>query len=109
MSQDQTVTNLGSETIKAKFVDFQLGDASHYYFTDESGKKWEFAENEDKNFDFAIELPENEITEENQGWGANKDLQGNWFIINYEYKEMPQYQDGPMATLPVIIQVKLVE
>jgi hypothetical protein len=105
----QTQTTSNGKTIKAKFIDFNFGDASHFYFEDESGKDWEFADSDDKNFEFAVELPEGQITDENQGWGPDKSLQGKWFILKYEYREMPQYEDGPMATLPVIIEAELVK
>jgi hypothetical protein len=102
----ETQTQTQGNTMRAKFVDFHLGDASHYYFIDDKGKEWDFAAIDDESFEFAVELPAKEINDENQGWGPNKDLQGKWFNIKFELKEMPQYQDGPMATLPVIVEVK---
>lgn len=91
--------------IRARFVDFTQGDASHYTFKDEAGKTWDFGGCECKDSSeckFAVELPKNKSNETNQGWGANKDLVGKWFHINYVNKDMPQYQDGPVGKVMVI-------
>ena len=92
--------------LKAKFVSFTLGDAAHFEFDDASGKHWDFADCRDTTVNFAIELPSKEANSENQGWGAAKELQGKWFDLEYKMVEMPEYPDGPMANLPVIVTAK---
>lgn len=98
-----------SLSLKAKFTNFQLGDASHYIFTDEKGNEWDFADSRDINFKFAIELPNDKANEQNQGFAPNKKLVGKWFTIRYVYNTQPQYPDGPMAKVPVIIEAVLVK
>jgi hypothetical protein len=92
--------------VKAQFTDYSLGDASHFIFKDEAGKDWDFASNEDSSYKFAVELPKDKTNESNQGWGANKDLQGKWFDITYTVKDQAQYPDGPMGKVMVITKVK---
>ena len=93
-----------SLTLEAQFVSFSLGDASHYTFKDKAGKLWDFANSKDKTYAFGIELPTKQANETNQGWGSNKSLQGKWFELTYEYVEQPEYQDGPMVKVPVIVK-----
>jgi len=92
--------------VTAKFVDYTLGDASHFSFEDKTGKEIEFGDNEDTLTKFAVELPKNKANETNQGWGSNKTLQGKWFSIKYVIKKLPQYQDGPLADIKVIVEAK---
>lgn len=92
------------QQITAKFVEFSLGDASHFLFEDESGQSWDFAGNEDPKYAFAQELPAEAANETNQGWGSDENLQGKWFVISYVYKEQAQYPDGPMVNVPVIVK-----
>lgn len=94
-------------TITAMFVDFSLGDASHYTFKDKAGKIWDFADCKDKQFSFGIELPASKANTENQGWASNKTLQGKWFELTYEYVTQPEYQDGLMVKVPVITKASL--
>ncbi len=89
-------------TITAQFVEFSLGDISHYIFKDSTGKKWDFAAYEDSLFHFEIPLSKNNSNETNQGWASNIKLQGKWFVIKYIYKMLPQPPDGPLANVPVI-------
>jgi len=100
-----------SETfsLKAKFIEFHLGDAEHYKFEDESGKFWDFAGAECEGFDFTHELDEEEADESNQGWGSNKALQGKWFELTYIKREQPQYMDGPMIMAEIISEAVLLE
>lgn len=95
--------------VKAKFIEFQLGDASHYIFEDEAGNDLDFGRNEDKQYEFSRELPESEANEENQGWGSRKELQGKWFEIRYETKQLPLYQDGPTGDVDIILEAKLLQ
>lgn len=92
--------------LKAKFVDFTLGDASHFTFKDEAGKTWDFAGNDDSTAKFAVELPKNKANNTNQGWGSAKELQGKWFNITYVNRNQPAYQDGPIVNVPVILSAK---
>lgn len=89
------------------FKEFSLGDASHYIFKDKAGKIWDFADCKDKQFSFGVELPASKANTENQGWSSNKTLQGKWFELTYEYVSQPEYQDGPMAKMPIITKVLL--
>ena len=95
--------------VNAKFVDFTLGDASHYTFVDANGKQWDFAENHDSVYKFSVELPKAKSNETNQGWGSDKALQGKWFKITYANKTLQQYEGGPMLQAPVILNVALNE
>ena len=101
-----TADGAKTTALKAKFVSFTLGDAAHFEFDDASGKHWDFADCRDTTVNFAIELPSKEANSENQGWGAAKELQGKWFDLEYKMVEMPEYPDGPMANLPVIVTAK---
>jgi hypothetical protein len=94
-------------TIKVKFIDFELGDVSHYSFEDESGKYWDFGGYESNDFEFAIGLSEEESNMDNQGWATNKDLQGKWFLLTYFIKEQEEYIDGPIGKVKIIKEVVL--
>jgi hypothetical protein len=89
-------------TLRAKFVEFQFGDAEHYSFEKESGEKVVFDGCNIDNFDFSTELDESEMNETNQGFGSNSELQGKWFILTYITREQPMYIDGPMGTARII-------
>jgi hypothetical protein len=89
--------------IVAKFVDFSLGDAEHYAFEDKSGVAWEFGGNKAESMAFGEALPSEAANASNQGWGPNKQLVGKWFNITYEVRSIPQYQDGPMGDVQVIV------
>lgn len=108
-SADTSTSKENILTITAMFVDFSLGDAPHYNFKDKLGKEWDFADNKDTLHKFSVELPKNKANETNQGWGSDKASQGKWFNIKYVYRNQPQYQDGPMAWVPVILEAKLSE
>jgi hypothetical protein len=96
-----------SMQLSAMFVEFTMGDASHFMFKDGAGKTWDFDENEDTSYRFAVELPKDKTNETNQGWSANKAFLGKWFNLTYVYRNQPAYPDGPMAKVAVITQVKL--
>jgi hypothetical protein len=98
-----------SFSLKARFVEFHLGDAEHYIFEDESGERWDFSGAESEMFDFTSLLDESEMDESNQGWGSNTELQDKWFDLTYIKREQPQYQDGPMAIVEIISEAVLVE
>ena len=95
--------------VKAKFMEYKLGDASHYTFEDEKGIIWDFGGNDAARDLFAAKMPVNKSNEQNQGWTSNKEMQGKWFDIKYKYKTQAQYTDGPMTQVPVIIEVKASE
>lgn len=89
-------------TVRAKFVEFSLGDAEHYSFEKESGEIVVFDGCNIDNFYFPRELEESEMNETNQGYGSNSELQGKWFILTYITREQPIYTDGPMGTARII-------
>lgn len=95
--------------VKLKFVGFMLGDAPHYDFVDEEGKEWHFGANVDKEHLFYVELSDAESNMDNQGMGPDPKLLNKWFMITHEVQEMPQYQDGPMGDVEVIVDAKLLE
>ncbi len=95
--------------VKAKFMGFELGDASHFTFEDAEGNVLDFAGCEEKDFEFAMELNADKQNEQNQGWTSNPDLKGKWFNLKYIYRNQPQYPDGPMGRVPVIVKAEMVE
>jgi hypothetical protein len=95
--------------VKAKFLEFELNDASHYIFKDTAGNVWDFGGCEEKDYEFAMELQSEKQNEENQGWKTNPDLKNKWFEIKYSYRNQPKYQDGPVMKVPIILQVELSE
>ncbi len=108
-SPDQPKENDTIIFVKAKFVEFKLADASHYIFEDEKGVVYDFGGNDASHEMFAAKLPVNKSNEQNQGWTSNKEMQGKWFDIKYKFKTQPQYTDGPMMQVPVMIEVKASE
>ena len=95
-----------SVSLKARFVNFEMGDAAHFLFKDEKGKSWDFADNEDTMVRFDIELSAAKANEKNQGFLSNKALEGKWFILQFVYRTEPEYPDGPVGKLPVIIKAR---
>ena len=110
-NEDQATEEKKAETyqIKAKFLDFDFGDAAHYIFEDETGNKIDFCRIEAEGFQFEIVLPEEAIDSENQGFGINQDLQGKWFLLEYYKNVEPLYVDGPDGEVLVISKVTPVE
>ena len=94
-------------TLSAMFVEFTLGDAEHYTFKDKAGKTWDFGSCDDEKVKFYVELPEAQANEDNRGFTSNKALQKKWFDLKYVIREQPQYQDGPVAKVPVIIEATI--
>ena len=90
--------------LNARFVEFSLGDAPHYIFEDKNGKMWDFGGCDDTSVSFEKELSEAEADESNQGWSSNTDLQNKWFDIKYVIRQQPQYLEGPIGDVPVIIE-----
>ena len=84
-------------------------NAAHYIFEDESGNKFDFCRIEAQGFQFDLELPEDEVDSENQGFGINQDLQGKWFLLEYYKNVEPLYVDGPDGEVLVISKVTPVE
>ena len=95
--------------ITAKFVEFSLGDISHYIFEDKAGKSWDFTDCNDSSYKFAVELPKNKANETNQGWASEKKLQGKWFDIKYVNKDGRELTNGNMDSIAVILEVKIKE
>ncbi len=88
--------------VTAQFVEFTLGDASHFMFKDAAGKTWDFGDNKDATYKFSVELPKNKANESNQGWGSDKALQGKWFDITYVYKNEVTHEGGGSEKVAVI-------
>ena len=95
--------------VKAKFLEFSLGDASHFSFTTDKGKPMDFGGCEAKNIKFSRLLPKAEMNTDNQGWGSNKELQGKWFLLTYKIVEREMYIDGPMGKVEIITKVEILE
>ncbi len=94
--------------VKAKFLEFSLGDASHFSFTTDKGKPMDFGGCEAKNVKFSRLLPKAEMNTDNQGWGSNKELQGKWFLLTYKIVEREMYIDGPIGKVKVITKAQRV-
>lgn len=97
--------NTTGTTVKAKFKSFEFGDAAYYEFETEAGEAITFNRIDDRSIEFHVDLPEAEINEENQGFGANKELLDKWFTITYETKQEPLYIDGPVGDVLVATKV----
>jgi hypothetical protein len=93
-----------SVMVTAKFVDFSLGDAPHFIFKGKDNTDIEFGLSEDSINKFAFELPEAQANANNQGWTANKKLQGKWFNIRYVNRKMVLYEGGPLEDTKVIVE-----
>ncbi len=106
-SKQETTDDKETFNVTAKFLEFSLGDASHFVFEDEKGNILDFGGNDTDEFTFAHELEPSESNSDNQGWGSNEALQGKWFEITYYKNEQPLYIDGPMATVDIISKVTL--
>lgn len=102
-------TKENAMSITAKFVEFSLGDISHYIFEDKAGKSWDFTDCKDTSYTFAVELPKNKTNETNQGWASEKKLQGKWFDIKYVYKDGRELTNGNMDSIAVILEAKIKE
>jgi len=102
----ETSSNKSENTIEAKFIEFDLGDREHYIFEDKAGNRLDFAGCESNDFEFSKELDEKMANETNQGWGSNAKLQGKMFLLTIENKMQPEYQDGPMAEMKIIVAAK---
>lgn len=105
----EAAANEQIQTLNAKFLEFDLGDASHYTFEDKAGKVWDFGRCEDKIIEFGVQLPMSEANETNQGWTSNKNLQGKWFDLKYVVKQEEMYIDGPVGDVMVILEAKMVQ
>ena len=96
-------------SVTAKFIEFSLGDVSHYIFKDKAGKDWDFTDCRDTSYTFAVELPKNKANETNQGWASDKKLQGKWFDIKYVNKDGRELTNGNMDSIAVILEAKIKE
>jgi hypothetical protein len=83
--------------VSAMFNWYEIKDDKPYSleFEKESGETIHFEYGEINNFDFLVKLEESEISEYNEGWGINHELNGKWFKINYiNKKEWKNIQDS---------------
>jgi hypothetical protein len=96
-------------TIRAKFIEFVLGDTEHIYFEKESGEMIHFEGS--LLFDFGIELDIDDpaLSSDNQGWVADPEILGKWFTLTYFRREQPMYIDGPMGIASIISKAVLDE
>ena len=96
-------------TVRAKFIEFVLGDTEHIYFEKESGEMIHF--NGSLPFDFGIELDIDDpaSNSDNQGWVADPEILGKWFTLKYFEREQPMYIDGPMGIASIISKAVLDE
>lgn len=88
-------------TFNAKFVGFEFHDAPHFFFEDESGKKWDFGSVMVTDYTFE--------TESEDGFVPNPELIGKTFKIKYITKDQPLYTDGPIGEVKVVVAASLVE
>lgn len=88
--------------VKAKFLDFEMGDVGHYLFEDERGEIWDFTTCSDDDFIFEQSLGSDERTDFNKGWSSNKLLQGRWFLLECGTRHLPLYEGGPNDIAQVI-------
>lgn len=93
--------------VKAKFVDFEVGDVEHYLFEDEQGEIWDFTNCSDEDFVFKQSLAIEQHDDFNQGWTSNKLLQGRWFLLECGTRQQPLYPDGPSDIAQVIEEATL--
>jgi hypothetical protein len=93
--------------VKAKFVDFEMGDVAHYLFEDEQGEIWDFTACADEDFMFGNPLPSEQRDDFNQGWTSNKVLQGRWFLLECGVEPQQLYPDGPKDLAQVIEEATL--
>jgi hypothetical protein len=107
--QSQTENEETFLTIEAQFIEFHLGDASHFIFVDGTGETWDFADCNSTDFEFERLLETAEMNSENQGWGSNTELQEKWFKISYSLEERAQYIDGPIVMVEIIQEAELID
>ena len=96
-------------SVRGKFIDYYLGDASHFSFETELGEAIEFDGCVIDNLSFSRGLSEEETNYDNQGWGSNPELQGKWFKLTYVVRREQMYIDGPMGAVNIIIKAELDE
>ncbi|MGH1336386.1 MAG: hypothetical protein ACRBFS_09685 [Aureispira sp.] len=88
--------------VKAKFIDFEMGDITHYLFEDEQGEIWDFTTCSDEEFIFEQTLSKEQYTSFNKGWTSNSILQGRWFLLDCGTRLQPLYPDGPEDIAQII-------
>ena len=88
--------------IKAKFIDFEMGDIEHYLFEDEQGEIWDFTTCSDEEFNFEKNLSKEQHTSFNKGWASNELLQGRWFLLECGTYEQALYPEGPKDMAQII-------
>lgn len=94
------------KTFRGTFVEFSLGDRPHYDFKGEDGEITSFMRCEDKDYIFERELSDEEVDDENQGFGSNEDYVGKQFKLTYEVRQEAEYIDGPIGDVKIITKVE---
>lgn len=100
-TSNSNTNSYAANSFKAAFVNFELGDAAHFIFEDENGKRWDFGESMVTNYIFEAETAD--------GFGPNPNLKNKTFMLTYEIKEQPLYVDGPIGEVKIITGAELVE
>lgn len=106
---DETKVNISDGKDKiftGTFVEFSLGDRPYYDFKGDNGETTSFMRCEDKDYVFERELSDEELTDENQGFGSNEDYVGKQFKLTYEVRQEAEYIDGPIGDVKVITKVE---
>ena len=88
--------------LRARFVEFYMGDKPHYVFEDPDGQQWDFVACEAEDCDFAMEVPEAYATDANQGWTSNPALIGQWYDVIYFEEERVLLEGQPAQSVQVI-------
>lgn len=89
----------GEIAVRAKFTEFQLGDAEHIYFEKESGELISFDGSIPIDFGIALDIGDPAANSENQGWVADPEILGKWFRLTYFEEKQQMYNDGPWGSV----------
>lgn len=94
--------------VRAKFLDFEMGDVEHYLFEDEQGNIIDFTGFEnDVIYELKEALPPNAHNDFNKGWSSNSLFQGKWFLLQCTQEQQPAYEGGPNTSSAVILKASL--
>ena len=92
----------GEIALRAKFINFVLGDAVHIGFEKESGEVISFGGSIPGDFGIELDIGDPAVNSENQGWVADPEILGKWFRLTYFEEKRPQYIDGPWGSVYII-------
>jgi hypothetical protein len=100
--KNDNVITKNEYAVRAKFIDFWLGDTEHILFEKESGEMIDFGGSMPFDFGMELDIDDPASNSDNQGWVADPEIQGKWFQLTYFNREQPHYIDGPMGTASII-------